>query len=245
MKLDLVYRQLMERGDLRNDQKEEASKLNGKFERDYQRWYTQASAVLQQLLPDRLAEFNSLYMGDGKRKTINSTTYNIQDWLNGVRAARRVGSNRKMYNDAGVVFRKYSTQLQVLESAEARFESKLIDIGRIVQADLFDTELESARELLKRGFVRGAGAIAGVVLEKHLLHVAVQHNIKFRKKHPTISDLNDLLKDENILDIPTWRQIQRLGDIRNLCSHNKGRPPSDEEVVELIEGVDKTTKTLF
>lgn len=66
-----------------------------------------------------------------------------------------------------------------------------------------------------------------------------------RKKHPTISDLNDLLKNYDVLDIPTWRLIQRLGDLRNLCGHNRQREPNEAEVLELIEGVLKITKTLF
>ena len=245
MKLDLVYRELKKRRELSNEQKIEADKLKGTFERQYQRWYTQASAVVRQLLSDRAAEFNMLYMGDGKRKDVNSVTYTIQDWLNGIRAGTYMGSSKKHFDDFGAAFTKFITQLRILESVEARFETKLIDIERLVQADLFDTELESARELLKHGFVRAAGAIAGVVLEKHLLQVAVQHNIKIRKRNPNISDLNDLLKNEDVLDTPVWRQIQRLGDIRNLCSHNKDRSPSNEEAVELIEGVDNITKTLF
>jgi len=114
-----------------------------------------------------------------------------------------------------------------------------------VQADLFDSELAASQELLKKGFLRGAGAICGVVLEKHLAQVAENHNVTTRKKNPTISDLNDLLKQSDVLDTPEWRQIQRLGDIRNLCDHNKDREPTKDEVQELISGVEKFTKTLF
>ena len=245
MQLDLVYRQLAERGNLNEEKEEQKIKHSGSFDRDYQRWYTRASVVVQQLLPDRTAEFNSLYLSDVKRKTINSLTYSIQDCLIGIRAGRSFGDNKKFYDDVGVITNKFGTQLKILESAEVRFESKLMDISGILQADLFDTELESARELLKHGFARGAGAMAGVILEKHLSHVANQHNYKVRKKNPTIGDWNDLLKDRDILDVPVWRQIQRLGDIRNLCTHNKDRSPTDEEVAELIEGVDKVMKTVF
>ena len=48
-----------------------------------------------------------------------------------------------------------------------------------------------------------------------------------------------------VIDVPTWRQIQRLGDIRNLCDHNKGREPTKKELEELVDGVEKITKTLF
>lgn len=140
---------------------------------------------------------------------------------------------------------RFQTQWSILRSVKARFESTLFDIRQLVQADLFDSELEAARELTKHGFLRGSGAIAGVILEKHLSQVAHNHSITLRKKDPTINDLNELLKNDGVLDVPTWRQIQRLADIRNLCDHNKQRDPTKEEVGELIDGVEKMCKALF
>jgi hypothetical protein len=140
---------------------------------------------------------------------------------------------------------KFQTQMQILSAVSQRFESTLFDIRRVVQADLFDSEIDAARELTKYGFLRGAGAIAGVVLEKHLTQVLANHNITVRKQHPTINDLNNALKDGNIVETHTWRGIQRLGDLRNLCDHNKNREPTREETTELIEGVDKLAKTLY
>ena len=214
------------------------------LESNFQNWYTESCALIKQILPDRLLEFEQLYKGDSRRKEINSSTYNIQDWLNGVRAgANSLGE--KAFNDfAGVVMR-FQTQLAILRSLGRRFDSSLFDIRQLVQADIFDSELDAAKELKGRGFLRAAGAVAGVVLEKHLGQVADSHNIKTRKKDPTIGDFNDLLKNKGVLDTPSWRQIQRLGDVRNYCDHNKGREPTSEEVGELIDGVEKCTKTLF
>ena len=44
----------------------------------------------------------------------------------------------------------------------------MFDIRQLVQADLFDSELDAADELGKKKFTRAAGALAGVVLERHL-----------------------------------------------------------------------------
>src|SRR5205823_8800026 len=167
--------------------------------------------------------------------------YYIQDWLNGIRAAEDY-AGEKIYDDFGIVSMRFRTQLQVLQAVQSRFESSLFDIAQVVQADLFDSELDAARELVNSGFLRGAGAIAGVVLERHLAQVCANHNVSTRKQHPTISEFNDLLKTAAVLDVPTWRQIQRLGDIRNLCDHNKQRDPTRDEVLELIDGTEKTCK---
>jgi len=59
------------------------------------------------------------------------------------------------------------------------------------------------------------------------------------------SDYNDVLKNAGVIDVPTWRQIQYLGDIRNLCDPHKEREPTQQEVEELIKRVEKITKTLF
>ena len=59
-------------------------------------------------------------------------------------------------------------QTEIVRAAKARFESSLFDIKATAQADLFDSEIDASAELNKNGFARGAGAIAGVVLEGHL-----------------------------------------------------------------------------
>lgn len=105
-----------------------------------------------------------------------------------------------------------------------------------IEYDIFDSELDSAYELLKKKFLRSAGVIAGVLLEKHLLNVCNAHSIKIAKKEPTLSDLYNVLKDNAIIDLAMWRKLQYLGDIRNLCCHNKGADPTDTQVKDLLDG---------
>ena len=214
------------------------------LERDYQRWYTEACLVMKQLLPDRQEEFIELYKGNGRRKTLASSTYNIQDWLRGTRPSISSITGKPRFDPQKSVFSCLNNQVRILESVAVRFESKLVEIQQLVRADLFDSELETAKELVKHRFLRPAGVVAGVVLEKHLAQVAANHNFKARRRNPTINDFNQLLKDNEVLDVPKWRQIQRFADIRNLCGHDTEREPTQEEVEELIIGVDKVIKTL-
>ncbi|EAS8212269.1 hypothetical protein G8933_003445, partial [Salmonella enterica] len=202
---------------------------------NYQSWYSKACRVIEQTLPERLDEFVKLYKGDEKRKEISPLNYSISDYLVGIQSTRgsSIIASRK---DA---IPKMETQYRILSSAAEKFESSIFDIKEVLQADLFDTELDTAKELNKKGFVRAAGAVAGVVLEKHLSHVCNQHKLKLRKAHPTISDYYQTLKDSDIIDTPTWRFIQHLGDIRNLCDHNKDREPTKVDVSELITGIEK------
>ena len=165
-------------------------------------------------------------------------------------AARgRAGTDRfsgnKAFEDFAVIVGRFSTQVSILKAVNARFESSLFDIRQVVQADLVDLELDAAQALLKSGFLRASGVIGGVVIEKHLQEVCSAHKVTIRKKNPTIGDLNDSLKAAEVMDIPMWRYIQRLGDLRNLCGHQKEREPTKEEVCELIEGGAKVTKSVY
>ena len=225
------------------EHREVAERIKGRFEREYQRWYTEAGAVVRQLIPGRDVEFEQLYLGDGKRKAITGDTYTIQDWLTGRRAPGG-GSGEGPFDGVVPVSLRLKAQLEILKSAEARFDSSLFDIRQLVQADLFDSELDACRALAAHGFLRAAGALAGVILEKHLRQILDAHEIVFRRKEPTINDFNDQLKKAGLLDVPRWRHVQRLGDIRNLCGHSKHREPTSDEVEELIEGTDKIVRTL-
>ena len=224
------------------DKYEEYTECLPKFSEEYQTWYSEALVLIKQIIPDRLEDFKRLYEKPRNRKDISFENYRIEDYLQGLVVRVGIGGARVGLDSAIPEFRQ---QIAILKSVEKRFESSLFDIQQLLQADLFDSELEAAIELSKKGFLRGAGAIAGVVLEKHLEQVCTNHGLKSKKKNPTINDFNELLKTESIIDVPIWRNIQRLGDIRNLCDHSKDREPTAEEVEELILGVEKMSKTLF
>lgn len=211
------------------------------FKEKYQTWYSESKILIKQLLPDRLEDFVRYYEKTKNRKDITAENYKIEDYLQGLSITRGV---REVAGPTAAI-PLFQQQLEILKSINRRFESSLFDIKQLVQADLFDNELASARELLNHNFIRAAGAVAGVVLEKHLGNVCTSHNLKLSKKNPTISDYNEHLKSSSVLDIPTWRQIQFLGDIRNLCDHNKDVEPTYEQVKDLIDGVEKVIKTIF
>ncbi|MGZ3977952.1 MAG: hypothetical protein ACXVKT_10850 [Flavisolibacter sp.] len=210
------------------------------FKFNYEEWYTESLTIVEQLSPNRLDDFVKLYKNE-KRKEVDFLTYTISDHLLGL-VTKRGG---EVKSDGQAAFPKFQQQLSIVSSIKQRFESTLFDIKQLVQADIFDSEIDTSKELSKKGFHRAAGVICGVVIEKHLLQVCQNHKIQISKKHPTISDFNDNLKSADVYDVITWRFIQRLGDIRNLCGHNKDREPTQEEVSELIDGTSKITKTIY
>lgn len=139
---------------------------------------------------------------------------------------------------------QYAILQNLISSKLAEYKTTLSQIQATLQADIFDSEIESAKHLLKRGFLRAAGAVCGVLIEKHLACVCKNRSIVIKKKNPTIVDYNDALKDIAYETIE-WRKIQVLGDIRNLCDHSKDKEPTKDEVEELIAGTERIIKTVF
>jgi hypothetical protein len=206
------------------------------FRLKFQPWYSEALACVTQLPPDRREDFEGYYKPDRTRRHITYANYTISDYLKGVSI-----EGDPIGQEAILPFYQ---QLQILAAVAHRFESSLFDIRALVQADLFDNELDAADEINKKGFQRGAGAIAGVVLEEHLGEICSNHKLRL-PTNSTISRLNDALKAAEVIDQPTWRSIQHLGDLRNLCDHKKGADPTSAQMQELIAGTRKVTKTVF
>jgi len=221
--------------------KESGNRLE--FGTKYQNWYTRALSVVKALAPDRLDEFIGYYYSDPKRKSFSSSTYVIQDYIMCLGAIKDFKGNPEWDVDITVAIRLYN-QLQILAALKTRIDTVLSDVTGTLFAELQDHELNSAQELLRVN-VRAAGALAGVVLERHLQRIAKHHKIQIRKKNPTITNLNDPMKEAKVYDMPTWRKIQLLADIRNLCSHQKGSDPTKEQVKELISGVNTIIKSVF
>ena len=188
---------------------------------------------MRQLASEREKDFIACYKSD-KRTELNPDTYVISDMIQGVGLAG-------WYIKVAYLIRN---QVSILRGCYDKFDSKVFDLETLLRADVFDSEIESARHILKSGFLRAAGAICGVILEKHLAKVCKNRGITITKKDPTIADYNDKLKD-NAYDIVEWRKMQNLGDIRNLCDHEKHREHTKEEVEDLVDGTDRAIKNIF
>lgn len=187
----------------------------------YQQWYSSARAILARNQPDRLKEFDGLYVSI-KQLLTNRYVTKPQEFE---------------------LLDKINVQFDMLAAVPSHLQFSLYDIELEAYSVLMDDELEAARHLLSKGFLRPAGVLAGVMLERHLKNILRKHTppIKYQK-NATLSSLNDLCKD-SIYDLVIWRKIQHLTDLRNLCAHDKTREPTKEEVSELINGVSAILKT--
>jgi hypothetical protein len=215
----------------------------GPINQRYQNWYSRCIGLFRSLMPERLHEFVRCYEPDPKRKDTDSLSYTIKDYLMGIVVTRGY-HKEKVFEPFGSFSSKIQHQITMVQALLETMDTRIANVEGIVEAELFRDELDTAFEIAKRGHLRAAGAIAGVVLESHLKHFSRNKELKITKKSPTIADLNEALKSAGIIDTPTWRRIQLLADIRNLCVHSRERDPTKEEIQDLIVGVRKYTAEL-
>ena len=142
----------VEESSLSEEEKREYEELKLPVFRDeYESWYSESLQVVKSLLPSRVDDFISLYK-DTKRKSISHSTYTLSDYMIGVRITR--GYETVVDGTSAPI--KFSQQKNILKSVKERFSSSLFDIEHLLQADIFDSELDSSEELLKKGFTRGS-----------------------------------------------------------------------------------------
>lgn len=228
---------------VKEESRETMGKLWAEFKVRYQSWYSESLALIKVVMPDRLNDFRRQYEKSDKRRNITDENYLIEDALASLRTYQYHQGNDEC--EPKTALSKFQIQLSILAAVKQVFQSSLFNIKEMLQADLFDDDVQAAIELNKNGFGRAAGAMCGVVLEKHLSEVCVKHVIKIAKKDPCISDFNDALKAAGVYPVPSFRRIQYMADIRNKCGHKKSTEPTKGEVETLIEGVDWAIKNIF
>jgi hypothetical protein len=124
-------------------------KRYGTFSVNYQSWYSEAKALIKQLLPDRLNDFVQHYEKPKNRKGLDYESYRIADALQNLTVTN--GLKETIVSPASAQAH-IEQQFLILAAVENRFESSLYDIKQLVQADVFDSEIDAARELTKKGF---------------------------------------------------------------------------------------------
>lgn len=222
------------------------------FKNNYDLWYTTSLAVIKQVTPSREKDFVELYKNLNKeRKLINATNFVIQDYLDNCHLHPQ---DRDIY-----ALNKFQQQFNILQTARASFKSALFRIESLCYKGVLDSEIDVARALynthVEKGvdpvvFWRASGAVARVVLEKHLQRICTDKNITPEEKKPTLGAWIACLQKHKIIDDIQRTDLNALSEITNFCCHYKTkdgteREPTKEEVDKLIDGVKSFMKITF
>ncbi|WP_224972118.1 HEPN domain-containing protein [Acinetobacter oleivorans] len=113
----------------------------------------------------------------------------------------------------------------------------LITFKQIVQAEVFDSELEQAKSLLESGYKNAAAVIAGVVLETAIKELCLNNSIDLEKKK--LNRLNDDLAKAGVYNTLQQKQILALADIRNNAAHGDYDEFTREDVERMISDIER------
>jgi len=122
----------------------------------------------------------------------------------------------------------------VFMAAKEDFEGGyLTSIRSLVQAEVFDSELEQAEELVKSGYVVAAAVIAGVVLETALRELCDRSEISYG----SLNKMNADLTKAGVYNKLVQKRITALADIRFCAAHGKLAEFTTQHVSTMIRDV--------
>jgi hypothetical protein len=135
----------------------------------------------------------------------------------------------------------YKTNLEILLRMKAVFDAAQEDfeggyctsIRSLVQAEVFDSELEQARALLDAGYASAAAVISGVVLETTLRQLCDNHGLP----HAKLDKMNADLAKTGQYSVLKQKQITAWADIRNNAAHGQNDKFSSDDVADMITKV--------
>lgn len=137
----------------------------------------------------------------------------------------------------------YGTNLGTLERLKAIFLAAKEDYEggylkstrSLVQAEVFDSELEQARALLQAGYKSPAAIVAGVVLETSLKELSDRAGIA----HGKLDKMNADLAKAGIYNVLLQKRITALAGVRNSAAHGKPEEFSEKDVEDMIRDVER------
>lgn len=132
----------------------------------------------------------------------------------------------------------YSIKLRlgaIFLAAKEDFEGGyLVSLKNLIQAEVFDSELEQAKELLAGGYKLASAVISGVVLETALRDLCDRNSIA----HGKLDTMNGQLAKAGVYSRLQQKRITAIADIRNNAAHGKPAEFSNTDVENMIQDVE-------
>jgi hypothetical protein len=136
-----------------------------------------------------------------------------------------------MYETNYNVFQKARAVL--LAAKEDYDGGYLTKIRNLIQAKVFDSELERAEELLTSGYKAAAAVIAGVVLETSIRQLCEDNGIATGK----LDKMNADLAKAGVYNQLKQKRITALAHIRNDAAHGKADQFAETDASNMIRDI--------
>lgn len=105
----------------------------------------------------------------------------------------------------------------------------------LIQAEVFDSELDQATELLNSGYHPAAAVIAGVVLETTIRQMCDEEGIV----HGKLDKMNSDLTKAGRYNVLVQKQVTALADLRNKAAHGQNDQFSKDDVKNMIAEISR------
>jgi hypothetical protein len=158
------------------------------------------------------------------------------------RACGEQSSHLAMYLEAEKLhsFDSYMHQLKrmkaVFLAAKEDFQGGYLNsLRNLVQAEVFGSELDQARELLSTGYIPAAAVIAGVVLETTIRNLCTDHGLE----HGKLDKMNADLAKASVYNSIQQKRITAMAGIRNAAAHGETDKFSAGDVKGMIDDVER------
>lgn len=119
----------------------------------------------------------------------------------------------------------------------------LIPFKQLVQAEVFDSELDQAKHFLDASYITAAAVTAGVVLETAIRELCKNHEIELYLVDSNIPKkldvLNSALKKADVYSTLQQKRITALADIRNNAAHGNTDNFNKEDVTDMIRDIER------
>ncbi len=147
-----------------------------------------------------------------------------------VEAASRRSSfitNLNIFNDMVPIFKALKNDYE---------NGYLTSMRMLITAEVFDSELEQAQELLDNKYHIAAAVIAGVVLETGLRELCDAQTPQI--SHGKLDKMNADLKKVGVYNQLQSKRITALADIRNSAAHGKITEFTHDDVQAMIKDIE-------
>jgi len=114
----------------------------------------------------------------------------------------------------------------------------LISIKKLVQAEVFSSELDQASELLDKGYKLPAAVVAGTVLETAIRELCDRNHIA-HNRHTKLETMNADLTKASVYTLLVQKQVTALADIRNNAAHGHPNQFTDADVKGMIGDIER------
>ena len=131
------------------------------------------------------------------------------------------------------IFRRMN---DVFEAVKEDFQAGyLVSTLNLIQAEVFDTELEQAQEFLKLNYKIPAAVITGVVLETAIRELCTRNQIQ----HGKLDKMNADLAKAGVYNGIVQKRITHLAAVRNSAAHGIDTEFKTYDVKAMIEEVEQ------